>query len=79
MADIKEAMNEWGRAFLRERGYEVGDSAVISFRDDIEQSGYCETCYSEDYVVRVSDGNVTATYYGSMTRMLESMQEGVYY
>jgi len=72
-------MDAWGRSFLRERDNEVADDADISFKDDIEYSGYCETCYYEEYVVRVSDGKVTETYYGSMTELLDAMQRGVFY
>lgn len=79
MTSIKDAMNSWGRGFLRDHGHEVEDDAEITFEDDTESSGSCETCYYEEYVVRVSDGSNTKTYYGSMTRMLEAMQEGVYY
>lgn len=76
---VNEAMDAWGRGFLREYGYEVADDAEISFEDDMQSSGYCETCYYEEYVVRVSDGNNTGTYYGGMGALIRSMQEGVYY
>ena len=79
MATVQEAMSEWGRGFLRDKGYEVADDAIIFFEDDIEYGGYCETCSYEDYVVRVTDGNVTHTYYGRMSALLDSMNEGVYY
>lgn len=73
---VEEAMSEWGREFLREEGHEVAEFAVITFKDDIKRSGYCETCYYEDYVVRVSDGNVTETYYGSMGELIREMNGG---
>ena len=69
---VEEAMSQWGRAFLREEGREVNDDAVIDFEDDTYESGYCETCYYSEYIVRVStsdtpDGSfVQETFWGSM-------------
>lgn len=79
MANVQEAMNEWGREFLRERGVEVADDAEITFTDTIHSSGYCETCYYEEYVVEVSDGIITETYWGDMGSMIRAMNAGVYY
>lgn len=85
MATATEKMNEWGREFLRYEGREVNDDAVIDFEEDSWSEGYCETCWYEQYAVRVSttdtpDGSfVTETYYGDMGDLVRSMQEGVYY
>lgn len=70
---VQKAMDEWGIKFLRERGHKVADDASISFEDDIQYGGYCETCSYEDYVVRVSDGKVMETYYGSMGEIIRAM------
>ena len=70
---VEEAMNVWGRKFMRDYGHEVDADAALTFEDDIEYSGYCETCAYEDYVVRVSDGYSTATYYGDMSDLLYEM------
>lgn len=72
---VKDKMNSWGREFLRTYSWEVADDADISFEDDIEYNGFCETCYSEDYVVRVSDGVNVGTYYGSIISLLADMAE----
>ena len=78
MANVKEAMNEWGREFLRRSSHEVADDADITFKDDIVSTGYCETCYYEEYVVYVSDGKVTETYWGSMTALISAMNNRYY-
>lgn len=72
-------MNVWGREFLRHAGYEVADDAEITFEDDYQTGGYCETCYYTEYIVRVSDGVQTATYWGDMSDLIHSMNEGVFY
>ena len=66
-------MGAWGREYLRLHGVDVADDAIITFEDDTEEGGYCETCYYSEYVVRVSDGNVAVTYWGDMGDLIREM------
>lgn len=45
--NLKESLKD----FLVERGCDAEE--VVSFRDDTEAGGYCESCYYEYAVVRI--------------------------
>lgn len=75
---VQDSMNEWGREFLRKKGYEVADDAVITFEEDSYDIGYCETCSYDVYEVDVSDGVAIAAYSGRLTDLLAEMNGGGY-
>ena len=52
---IEDNLKESLKDFLVENGIDAVE--VVSFEDDTEGSGYCETCYYEYAVVRVSYRN----------------------
>lgn len=74
---VKDAMNIWGREFLSGEGYDVQEDAEITFEDDMFWSSGCETCAFEEYIVRLSDGFNTHTYYGSFSNLLADMTREV--
>lgn len=70
---VKEAMNVWGRAFLSKEGYNVSDTAEVTFTEDTWDSGFCETCSYIEYCVDVSADGFTERYYGTMGELIEEM------
>lgn len=70
---VKEAMNVWGREFLRSEGHTVADDAEIEFTEDDYDIGYCVTCSYIVYVVDVSDGINVARFEGNMGELLREM------
>lgn len=75
---VKESMNEWGREFLRNKGYEVANDADITFEEESFWEGYCETCAYLEYRVEVTDGVSTASYFGRFDQLLNEMNGGGY-
>lgn len=70
---LKDALAE----MMREE-YTLDCVEVLEFEDDTESSGFCDTCYYEQAVVRVkyidSDGDTQFyTYRGSFSELMGSL------
>lgn len=78
-AAVKEAMNAWGREFLRGGGFDVLEDAEITYEEESRSDGYCETCYYDYYVVVVSDGTHKEEYSGDFAELLRDMTGKINY
>lgn len=74
---VKEAMNVWGRNYLRNEGFDIPDDAEVEFEEETIFDGYCETCYTEWEVVSITAAGYTAQYSGSMYELVDEMSREV--
>lgn len=49
----EEVLEIWGRKFLRDNDWEVGDDETVYVEEGTYDSGYCETCSYVEQVLYV--------------------------
>lgn len=56
-----ELLTEWGREVLRENGYQIGDSDLVTLSLEIFGDGCCDLCYSESAAIVIKSGKYSTS------------------
>lgn len=64
--------------YLKKFGAHLDAKEVTGYEDDTESSGYCDTCWYEEAIVRIcyknaNDEVLEHTYYGSFADLIRSL------